>query len=310
MKNTVRKIIQKIRAVTPLWLRVKVGPYIAYVVYIVRVYVRKNPHAPHVLSIEATIDLIGKEDLSAIRFGDGEISLIDDTDLAFQAKNKELAEKLKLILQTNEKGLLICIPGIFGRLNAFTKRSFWFTLHHLFKHGHIWQSLLSPSQTYGDAFLARPYLTFKDTSNCGRIFDELKGLWEGKDAVLIEGEKSRLGVGNDLFLKARSLERILCPSENAFAKYATIKSEAFKIGKDKLVLLSLGPTAKVLAYELFSAGYRVIDIGHIDMEYEMFLRKQTKLTKVAYKYFNEINERNPEECTDPRYLREVIARIR
>jgi hypothetical protein len=64
-----------------------------------------------------------------------------------------------------------------------------------------------------------------------------------------------------------------------------------------------------LAYDLFLLGYRVIDIGHIDMEYEMFIRKEEKLTKVPYKYFNEINERNPEVCLDAEYINQIIAKI-
>jgi len=71
----------------------------------------------------------------------------------------------------------------------------------------------------------------------------------------------------------------------------------------------LGPAAKVLAYDLFKAGYRVIDIGHADMEYEMYIRKEPVQVKVRYKYFNELQERDPEECTDPEYLSQIIANI-
>ena len=37
----------------------------------------------------------------------------------------------------------------------------------------------------------------------------MKGIWEGRDIIFIEGEKSRLGVGNDLFDNAQSIHRIL-----------------------------------------------------------------------------------------------------
>jgi hypothetical protein len=70
----------------------------------------------------------------------------------------------------------------------------------------------------------------------------------------------------------------------------------------------LGPAAKVLAYDLFLEGFRVFDIGHIDMEYEMYLKNEPKLTKVKYKYFNEINERNPEDCKDPEYLSQITEK--
>lgn len=305
-----QKILSTIRNVTPLAWRQRVGPILAYVVYVYNVYINPFKKVPHVLTIEQTIRKIINKELSVVRFGDGEISLIDSNDLAFQKKNNELSSKLKKILQSDLEGLLVCVPGFFGKLDNLKIVPFRFTLHHLFKHGHVWKKLLSSNQIYGDAFITRPHIGFKDQSKSGNNFIKLFSIWEGKDVVLIEGEKSRLGVGNDMFDKAKSLRRILCPAENAFLKYEEIKKEALKIDKENLILISLGPTAKVLAYDMFLLGYRVIDIGHIDMEYEMFLRKETKLTKVPYKYFNEINERNPEDCTDEKYLKQVVTTIK
>ena len=81
------------------------------------------------------------------------------------------------------------------------------------------------------------------------------------------------------------------------------------IQKDALILVSLGPAAKLIAYELFKSGYRVIDIGHIDMEYEMFIKKSEKIVEVKYKYFSEINIRNPENCNDDEYQRQILIKI-
>ena len=39
---------------------------------------------------------------------------------------------------------------------------------------------------------------------------------------------------------------------------------------EKLILLMLGPTAKVLGFQLSREGYQAIDIGHIDSEYEWY----------------------------------------
>ena len=46
--------------------------------------------------------------------------------------------------------------------------------------------------------------------------------------------------------------------------------------KKNLILISLGPTATVLAYDLSKLGYQAIDIGHTDLEYELLLRNETK----------------------------------
>ncbi len=303
IKNIVRNSI-------PLKLRILVGPYIAYIFYIFKIYILGNPNQPKVLSIEKTIDEILLKDLSVIRFGDGEMSIINNIDLGFQKKDSVLALRLKEIFQINNPKLLICIPGIFGKLNYLESIGFWFALHHLFKHNHEWKALLSPTQIYGDTFITRPYLAIKNKSGSQKIFEKLFSIWSQKNVVLIEGEQSRLGVGNNMFDNTQSIKRILCPSENAFEKYEQILNEAKKLEKQALILISLGPTAKVLAYDLFQLGYKVIDIGHIDMEYEMFLRKEMKLTKIPYKYFNEINERNPEDCQDPKYISQILATIK
>lgn len=307
---SVHSLIDKIRQMTPLAIREKIGPVIARIFYFFNFSIHLNRSVPKVLSIDETIDKIKQENLSVIRFGDGEVSLIDGLDLGFQKRSDYLVGKLAEILQVQKVGLLICIPGIWGNLNVFLDFVKDFNIHHLYRFGHVYKQLLVPNQVYGDTHMTRFYLAFKDRSHCGQTFKKLFSIWENKDVVLIEGEKSRLGVGNDMFSATRSLRRILCPPENAFAKYEAIKNEALKINKDALVLVSLGPTAKVLAYDLFTAGYRVIDVGHIDMEYEMFLRQADRQEKVAYKYFNEIQERNPEDCNDPAYISQIIAVIK
>ena len=56
----------------------------------------------------------------------------------------------------------------------------------------------------------------------------------------------------------------------------TYEEECLKFDQDKLFLFALGVTAKALVEEMFLKGYRVIDIGNLDMEYEWFLRKAVK----------------------------------
>lgn len=304
-----KKIINTLRKYTPLRLRILFGPFFAYISYFYQNKLQKNTRKTKILTPIETLELIANDNMSAIRFGDGEMSLMYSENLGFQKADTALGKVLVKILQSNEPKLLICIPGIWGDLSHFSKRSFWFTLHHKFKYGYRWENFIQYSQTYGDAFITRPFLNYKDRNYSEKIFEKLFTIWKNQDIVVIEGSKSRLGVGNDLFAGAKSVKRILCPAENAFEKYEAIKEESMKLDKDKLVLVSLGPTAKVLAYDLFLAGFRVIDIGHIDMEYEMYLRNSHTLVKVPYKYFNEINERNPEDCNDHLYLSQIIAKI-
>ena len=70
--------------------------------------------------------------------------------------------------------------------------------------------------------MTRQYISLKDRSRGKQIYDRMKKIWEDKDVVFIEGEKSRLGVGNDLFANTGSIKRILAPSTQAFNKYDEI----------------------------------------------------------------------------------------
>lgn len=94
----------------------------------------------------------------------------------------------------------------------------------------------------------------------------------GKDIVVVEGTRTHNGVGNDLFELAGSVERIICPSSNAMRVLDKIIEACSSYSTDGLFLLSLGITAKFVAEELFLKGYRVIDIGNLDMEYEWYLQ--------------------------------------
>jgi glycosyltransferase family protein len=308
--NLIHTIKDIVRNLLPLSIRIKIGPFFAWLSYLMRIYITKSKKWPTVLSPEATLDVVYKNELSLIRFGDGEISLIENENLGFQKSNTQLSNALRHIIPNRDSKLLLCIPNIFGKLDQYSKVSRNFSLHHVFKHGHTWSNLLDKKYVYGDAFITRPYLIYKNKETSAVVFNKLFRLWENRDVLLIEGDGSRLGVGNDMFKNVKHISRILCPSENAFEKYEDILEKALYVSKSTLILLSLGPTAKALGYELFQRGYRVLDIGHIDMEYEMFLRKSPVLKKVNNKYFNEINERTPEACNDPEYLSQIIARIK
>ena len=55
-----------------------------------------------------------------------------------------------------------------------------------------------------------------------KYISKFKKIWEKKDILLIEGEHSRLGIGNNLFNNSKSIKRILCPDINAFKVYDKI----------------------------------------------------------------------------------------
>ena len=138
----------------------------------------------------------------------------------------------------------------------------------------------------------------------------MKSIWENRDLLIVEGATSRSGVGNDLFDKANSIKRIVCPSHSAFSRVHEIEQEIEKHAAGSLILCMLGPTAKVLAYHLSRKGYQVLDIGHIDSEYEwMKMGAKTKV-KFAHKHTAEYNfDQDIEFIEDEVYNSQIVASI-
>jgi len=121
----------------------------------------------------------------------------------------------------------------------------------------------------------------------GKYVKKLKMIWNNRDIVMIKSEKTRLGMGNDLFNNAKSIQRILYPSSNVFDVYDKILNETLKLDKNKLILIALVPTATILAHDLYKAGYQSIDIGHVDIEYEWYLRNSTRKIKIENKFIHD-----------------------
>ena len=142
----------------------------------------------------------------------------------------------------------------------------------------------------------------------GTFFENLKKIWANRKCVFIEGKYTALGVGNDLFSGTESIQRIIGPAENAFHAYDKILECCKDQTKDKLFLLALGPTATVLAYDLCKMGYQAVDIGHIDLEYEWFLKGQGCRTEIVGKYNNELaGGDKPVEIQDKQYQSQIMA---
>ncbi len=283
----------------------KILYYISALYYVLRV---KNKNI-NVYSIDQTIDDIISKKASIVRYGDGEIDIINGKSLKFQTYNQELGTKLEEILRLkSDERLLIAVPEIFNGLNQYVKEEKIFWSISLLKTSKNWN--LYCNGNYYNAFLSRPYLRYKEKENCDYIFDKIKKIYKNRDVILVEGEYSRLGVGNDLFDGVKSLKRILCPTQNAYEKYQEILEEVCKYSKKYLILISLGPTAKVLVYDLYQKGYQAIDLGHIDLEYEWFLRKETKKVKIENKYVNEVdNGEESSEIKDEIYNKQIVANL-
>lgn len=205
-------------------------------------YLRNEKPRLEILTPEQTVDYIEKYNCSVARFGEGEFELILGSEYeskkgvsGFQNRNPELIKRLEDVLASKDPNLLVCIPyalnNIWGRTQD--SRNFWYYWGERNDQRRritdLIRSYHGTDKVFGDTQISRPYIAWKTKKNADIMFPRLKGLWEGKDIIIVEGVKTRLGVGNDLFTGAKSIKRILGPATNAFDHMDEIREKIVSI---------------------------------------------------------------------------------
>ena len=285
------------------------------------ILLRKKLGRLNILNAETTVRQILADRCSVCRYGDGELDMItslgegydESRKSDFQNYDERLAVRLKTILENGsdpQRKILVCIPYYWKTPELLVPKSAMFVKRNFVNNRKVIFGTINTASTYGDTNFTRFYIDFKD-KNKGAYIRLCQRIWDGRDICIIEGDQSRLGIGNDLFGNTASIKRILCPAVNAFSRYEQILDTAKRVDKSRLILIALGQTATVLAYDLALDGYQAIDLGHIDIEYEWFLMKATEKVPISHKYVNEVKEgRTFTEKTDAAYLSQIIARIK
>ncbi|MBE6730270.1 MAG: SP_1767 family glycosyltransferase [Ruminococcaceae bacterium] len=278
--------------------------------------INKLFHPIHIMSFNETIEYIKKHHCSISRYGDGEFKMmLQSSKIGFQNYSKELKESLLNVLCGKNDNILICIPVCIKTTNGLTVKSAYFWNNYsLNNYNDLFKLICKCGKkrySFGDSMITRPYMDWHDKESALDRFNNLKSLWGNKDIMIVEGDKTRLGVGNDLFKNTKSIKRILAPAENAYDKYEQIIKSISEHHKDELVLLALGPTATVLAADLTDMGIQALDVGHVDIEYMWCLMNAEEKVPIPNKYTNEARSElhNISICEDKDYLSQIIDRI-
>lgn len=254
-----------------------------------------------------------REHSSFCRFGDGEFEMIRGKRRPwFQEPDPLLSKRLKEVLDSEDEGICIAISQNFTGFEQYTEEAADAIRKYMFGSTREYiLELLNKKRIYYDAYVSRPYLIYKDKKNADKIFPLFKELWKERDVIIVEGEYSRIGIGNDLMEQARSISRILCSSKNAWDRYKEILEIILKkVSKESLICISLGPCATVLAYDLAQEGYQALDIGQLDNEYEWYLRGTENRIAIPGKMIAEVLEEQALEMRDEtEYINQIIARV-
>lgn len=266
---------------------------------------------PNILSDSETVDFMLYHQCSVSRFGDGEFNLMRGIDIKFQHFDEELKTRLVEIAehQSNDR-LLICLPNIFTKkaIESFSSEAgkWW---HNYLKCTRGYWYKQFRGDLYGDTNITRFYV---ESANKARelYVKKIKRIWLNKEIIIAEGETTRMGVGNDLFDGAKNIKRIICPAKNAFSSYNKILETVreYATSDNQLIISALGPTATVLSFDLSELGYRALDLGHIDIEYEWFLSRAEEKKAVEGKSMTEVND-FVTEIVDDVYRDQIIEVI-
>ena len=197
---------------------------------------------------------------SLSRFGDGEFKMLrgDSGISRLQEFNEMLKQKLLKIFLNPLSKLLIGLPNPLGTrpyVVGFYKHFDRFILDKPAKEESIFVS----------SFFTRPSLVNIDSDE---YFERAKNVWKDREVVLVNFNPDLL----DHFLFRDSFCNFIdIPRRDCFSEYEGIMASCYRFcGKNKMFLVSAGPVANCIVYDLCERGEQAIDVGQFAFEYSLF----------------------------------------
>ena len=217
----------------------------------------------HILSEHDTIKYLLQHKCSIARYGDGEIKLCFGRNAMSQVACSEIGKDLRRILKSKDDRCLVGIPRILERRKWSTadKKKFWMK----YTSPKV-MSLYNPTKLYGSAFITRPDASPEIDNK--EYFDLVKQLWIGKRVILIQGEYQRFNKSKTLLGCANQVHVVCEPKRDAYFHLKDI-IPYIKDNTDEntVVIVSLGPAATVLCFELAKLNIQALDLGHMGQFY-------------------------------------------
>lgn len=216
------------------------------------------------LSASDTLNYVMDNNVSLIRFGDGEFDVICGVGVYFndwyQQYDATLKKRLEEIMASSDPRILICfnLQYILKTKEEFIKESipneyrFWIVSKSLIG------KFIQKNNLYGSGHCFYPKI------NTEIDFTKIKAFFANRNIVIITTNTERfkhISLG-------KSTHFIEAPKSNSWQEYDTIKLhiddyiKTSKNSKDStLFLVSAGSAAKVIVYDLALRGYTAWDTG-------------------------------------------------
>ena len=249
-------------------------------------------HIPNIIikNNDETLDKLLHSNCSLARFGDGEMCLAFGMSIPSQQASDKLSKRLKEVLKNvDNENLMIGLSPIrtstYGKSQEIKK----YTRELMGKLTPMFCSMLKENTKYYSSWVSVPYITGENNKNYEyyyNYFNKFRTLWESKDIVIVCGERVFSCFEHNIFDNAKSIEYIYAPTNSAFKDYDKIMEKICEQDKNKLIILILGATATVMAYDLCRNGYRALDIGHLSKDYDAFLKQIESSDDNIFNFFS------------------------
>ena len=244
----------------------------------------------HILSLSQTFEFIAAGG-SISRFGDGEMRGIKGGHIIFEKSSKELEKGLSFVAALGGRpqsspclcvGTYPVLDANFSRFREGRHREFAKRTHSSYTKN--WNSVMRKG-VYCDSFISRAENVNPAEFPALHFFTPLwQRIFKGRRVLLVRGSRgnnipstSDITVFDRHLQFARSVEQLISfksvtgsevllsnTSRNIFADYRSLRDEVMmrlQGGAFDIVVISLGPTATILAAELSCRGYQAIDAG-------------------------------------------------
>ena len=232
--------------------------------WIIRFNRRKIAHFieqyPPVKGELETVARLAANRASIGRFGDGEFNMCIGRHKSFQSYDDALVTRLKQVLSSTEEDFLVGINTIKAEhdLTDLWKK-------FVVRRGNRVLQLLDGNRVYDSSTITTVFP--QEPSAFAHYVAQLKAIWHNRKVVFVVGRNSRFFFEKELFDNVRCHEFVYGPAKDAFSVYDDLLEQVTRYDKDWLILIALGPTATVMAYDLYKMGYQAIDLGQTPSKY-------------------------------------------
>lgn len=210
------------------------------------------------LNFKTTLDYIRESNKSLIRLGDGEIRLILGKSIDYQKYDYNLEQDLIKIIKNYKHDSPYFLALATDYIQATNKQlkdvnrpDLWVPLKIMYK------TIFPKECVYGNVSIFR-YIDYFSI--------DLKFLYEDKTVIFVANENV-IELAN--LKKSKKIIKIVPKTQrNSYFQKDEIMNQIYESmiqfeKSEVVILLSCGPLAKVLTYEISAHGYRALDLGYM-----------------------------------------------